>query len=136
MTRFWITLDECVNFTLQCFERMVGGEIFVPKLQSVKIIDLARAICPECKLKFVGIRPGEKINETLIPIDDARNTVEFDDHYLVKPAFRFFLRRFSHDNCRPVKEDFEYNSGNNTWWLSRDELRSIIDNLGLPPIDD
>ena len=129
MTRFWITLEQGVDFVLKNLERMVGGEIFVPKLPSMNIMDLARAICPESKTEIVGIRPGEKLHEVMVPRDDARNTVEFDDYYVIKPAFRYFERRFKEDNCKPVPEDFEYNSGTNTWWLSVEELRRMIDGL-------
>ena len=123
MTRFWITLEQGVDFVLKNLERMVGGEIFVPKLPSMNIMDLARAICPECKTEIVGIRPGEKLHEVMVPRDDARNTVEFDDYYVIKPAFRYFERRFKEDNCKPVPEDFEYNSGTNTWFLTLDEMK-------------
>lgn len=129
MTRFWITLEQGVNFVLKNMERMVGGEIFVPKLPSMNIMDLATAICPECKTEIVGIRPGEKLHEVMIPRDDARNTVEFDEYFVIKPAFRYFQRRFKEDGCKPVAEDFEYDSGTNTCWLSVEELRRMIDGL-------
>lgn len=129
MTRFWLTLDRGVQFVLECLERMVGGEIFVPKIPSMNILDLAKAICPECKTEIVGIRPGEKLHEVLVPRDDARNTVEFDDFYLIKPDFRFFERRFCESSCRPVAEDFEYNSGSNTWWLTLNEMKEMVQSL-------
>ena len=129
MTRFWITLEQGVDFVLKCLEEMVGGEIFVPKIPSMNIMDLARAICPECKTEIVGIRPGEKLHEVMIPIDDARNTVEYDTHYIIKPAFRYFERRFCENDCKSVADDFEYNSGTNSWWLTPDELKRIIANL-------
>jgi len=126
MTRFWITLDQGVNFVLQSLERMVGGEIFVPKIPSMNIMELARAICRECKTKVVGIRPGEKLHEVLVPRDDARNTLEFEDRFVIKPSFKFFEHRFCQNGCKSVSEDFEYNSGTNTWWLTVEELREII----------
>lgn len=127
MTRFWITLEQGVNFVLECLERMVGGELFVPKIPSMNIMDLAKAICPECETEIVGIRPGEKLHEVMVPKDDARNTIEFDDFYLIRPAFRFFERRFCEDDtCKPVSEDFEYNSGSNPWSLTIEELREMI----------
>jgi UDP-N-acetylglucosamine 4,6-dehydratase len=129
MTRFWITLEHGATFVLQCLERMVGGELFVPKIPSMNIMDLARAICPECKTEIVGIRPGEKLHEVMVPRDDARNTVEFDDFYVIKPMFRFFERRFNENGSRPVPEDFEYNSGTNTWWLPVDELNAMLEVL-------
>lgn len=129
MTRFWITLEQGVEFVLKCLERMVGGELFVPKIPSMKIVDLAKAICPECELKPVGIRPGEKLHEIMISSDDARSTVEYEDHYVVKPAFKYFSRRFCDNGCQPVPEGFNYSSDSNTWWLGIEELKEIIAKL-------
>lgn len=129
MTRFWITLEDGVNFVLNCFERMVGGELFVPKLPSMNIMDLAKAIAPECKTKIVGIRPGEKLHEVMVPRDEARKTLEFDNYYIIQPDFRFFERRFKNKGGKPVPEDFEYNSGTNTWRLSIEELQKMIQDI-------
>jgi len=129
MTRFWITLEQGVDFVLQCLENMVGGELFVPKIPSMSIMDLAKAVCPECKTKIVGIRPGEKLHEVMVPMDEAAHTVESEDHYVIKPRFRYFDRRFSGDDCKPVAEDFEYNSGTNTEWLTIEELQEMVKNL-------
>lgn len=129
MTRFWLTLEQGANFVLQCLERMVGGELYVPKIPSMKIIDLAKAICSKCETKIIGIRAGEKLHEVMIPRDDARNTVEFRDHYVIKPNFRYFDRRFSGDGCKQVPEGFEYNSGTNPWFLSIDEMSEMIEKL-------
>jgi UDP-N-acetylglucosamine 4,6-dehydratase len=129
MTRFWITLEQGSNFVLDCLERMVGGEIFVPKIPSMNIVDLARAICPECEMKTVGIRPGEKLHEIMIPKDEARNILEFKDYFIIKPSFRYFERRFCENNCKKVSEEFEYNSGTNDWWLTSDEIQQIIRSL-------
>jgi UDP-N-acetylglucosamine 4,6-dehydratase len=129
MTRFWITLEEGSKFVLDCLERMVGGEIFVPKIPSMNIMDLAKAICPECEMKIVGIRPGEKLHEVMIPRDESRNVLEFENYYIIKPAFRYFDRRFRDNNCKTVAEDFEYNSGANNRWLTTDDLHQIIKNL-------
>lgn len=129
MTRFWITLEQGVDFVLQCLERMVGGELFVPKIPSMKIIDLAKAICPTCKTEIIGIRPGEKLHEVMIPKDDAHNTLEFEDYYVMQPAFRYWERRFNNEGGKPVPEGSEYNSGTNTWWLTIDELRGMIKDL-------
>ncbi|TBV82717.1 MAG: UDP-N-acetylglucosamine 4,6-dehydratase (inverting) [Desulfobulbaceae bacterium] len=126
MTRFWISLEQGVDFVLQCLERMVGGELFVPKIPSMNIMDLAKAICPECKTEVVGIRPGEKLHEVMISKDDARNTIEFDDYYVVKPMFRYFGRRFCEDGGKPAPDDFEYNSGTNSWWITINELREML----------
>lgn len=125
MTRFWITLEQGVEFVLKCLERMVGGEIFVPKLPSMNIMDLAKAMGPKCKTKVVGIRPGEKLHEVMVPRDEAINTLEFENFYLIKPAFQFFRRRFCEDGCKQVAGDFEYNSGTNTWWLTIDEMKAM-----------
>ena len=129
MTRFWITLEQSVEFVLKCLEIMVGGELFVPKIPSMKMTDLAEAICPECKTEIIGIRPGEKLNEVMVPRDDAYNTVEFKDYYVIKSLFRDFERCFTGDTGKPVPEDFEYSSGTNSWFLTIDEMREMIKNL-------
>jgi UDP-N-acetylglucosamine 4,6-dehydratase len=128
MTRFWITIEQGVNFVLDCLERMVGGELFVPKLPSMNIMDLVKAIDPECKTKLVGIRPGEKIHEVMIPLEDARRTVEFDRHYIIQPDFSFWRKRNNHGG-KPVDDSFEYNSGTNPWILTVEEMKGIIKKL-------
>jgi len=123
MTRFWITLDQAVQFVLRCLERMHGGEVFVPKIPSMNIVDLARAIAPECRLDIVGIRPGEKLHETMVPQDDARNTVEYDDCFVIRaPAANGSVNR---NGGRPCPEGFSYSSDNNSSWLSVDELQRL-----------
>lgn len=129
MTRFWIILEQGVNFVLNCLETMVGGELFVPKLPSMNIMDLAKVIAPECKTEIIGIRPGEKLHEVMIPKDDARRTLEFDDHYVIQPDFHFWERRFINNGGKSVAEGFEYNSGDNPWMLTPDQMRGIIENL-------
>jgi UDP-N-acetylglucosamine 4,6-dehydratase len=129
MTRFWITLEQAVAFVIKCFERMVGGELFVPKIPSMKVIDLAKAICPECEFEFIGMRPGEKMHETMIPKDDARNCVEFDEYYVIKPQFYYFERRFCEEGCKTLPNGFEYTSSNNDWWLTTDELKAMLKKL-------
>ena len=132
MTRFWITLDQGVKFVIKSFERMYGGEIFIPKLSSVKIIDIAKAMAPNLKIKFVGIRPGEKIHEIMCPSDDSHLTLEFDDHYVMMPAIRFHNRdnTFNPNKIgqrgKKVNQGFEYNSGNNKSFLNVKELRDLI----------
>ncbi|MBN1881986.1 MAG: UDP-N-acetylglucosamine 4,6-dehydratase (inverting) [Deltaproteobacteria bacterium] len=128
MTRFWITLQRGVDFVLASLERMKGGELFIPKIPSMKIVDLARAIGPECELKVVGIRPGEKIHEVLLPREESRNAVEFDEFYVVQPDMKFFHYE-SWSNGAEVPEGFEYNSGNNTQWLTAEQMRSMIEEL-------
>jgi len=126
MTRFWITLEQGVDFVLKCLERMVGGELFVPKIPSMNIMDLAKAICPKCKTEIIGIRPGEKLQEVMVPKDEAHRTLEYEDYYLIQPDFRFFERRFDSNGIKPVPKDFEYNSGINPWRLSIVEMRELI----------
>ena len=108
---------------------MVGGELFVPKLPSMNIMDLAKVIAPECKADIVGIRPGEKLHEVMITKDDARRTLEFDDHYVIQPDFHFWERRFKENSGKPVSEDFEYNSGANPNIMKPEQMREIIGNL-------
>ncbi len=129
MTRFWITLEQGVNFVLNSLKHMVGGEIFVPKIPSMNIMDLARAVAPECTIENVGIRPGEKLHEVMIAFDDARHTVELEDHYIIKPSFWFFDRRFQENGSRAVPENFEYNSGTNQEWLTLEQLQVMINDL-------
>jgi UDP-N-acetylglucosamine 4,6-dehydratase len=134
MTRFMITLDDGVNFVLKNFERMKGGEIFVPKIPSMKIVELAKTLAPELPHKIIGIRPGEKLHEIMCPADDSHLTYEFDDHYVICPTIQFSQIRDYSKNCLDevgihVKQGFEYNSGNNTKWLEKDELLKMVDNL-------
>jgi UDP-N-acetylglucosamine 4,6-dehydratase len=129
MTRFWITLEQGVSFVLGCLEKMVGGELFVPRLPSMNIMDLAKVIAPECKTDIIGIRPGEKLHEVMIPKDEARRTIEYTDHYIIQPDFNFWGKRFTNDSGQPVPDEFEYNSGNNPWILTHDQMREIIKNL-------
>ena len=129
MTRFWITLEQGVNFVLQCFDRMVGGELFVPKIPSMNIMDLAKTVCPNCKTKVIGIRPGEKLHEVMVPKDESHRTLEYDNYYIIQPDFRFFERRFNGESGKPIPEDFEYNSGTNPWRLTIDEMKVMIEKL-------
>jgi len=127
MTRFMITLDDGVNFVLKNFERMEGGEIFVPKIPSMKMTELAKAMAPDLPQKIVGIRPGEKLHEIMCPSDDSHLTLEFDDHYVLQPTITFnFITDYSINRLgekgKPVELGFEYNSGNNTKWLSHKEF--------------
>lgn len=108
MSRFWITLNEGVHFVLYTLSKMTGGEIFIPKLNSKKIIDIAKDIAPECKIEYTGIRPGEKIHETLIASEEAYRTVEFDNNYVIHPAISYFNYTAGHG--KPVVNDFEYTS--------------------------
>lgn len=129
MTRFWITLDQGVNFVLDCIERMEGGEIFVPKIPSMNIMDLANAIAPGCNIDIVGIRPGEKLHEYMISEEDARNTVEYDDYYVIQPEFRWWKTDdyIKKNGAHKVVEGFSYNSRDNTQWLSKEALYRIVE---------
>jgi len=128
MTRFWITLDAGVDLVLKGFERMAGGEIYVPKIPSMRITDLADAIAPNMKQKVVGIRAGEKMHEVMCPAETCRNTLEFDDHYAIMPSHNFFDENTSVINGlgekgKPVEDGFEYSSETNDHFLSVDELK-------------
>jgi UDP-N-acetylglucosamine 4,6-dehydratase/5-epimerase len=126
MTRFWITLPQGVEFVFKCLDIMNGSEIFIPKIPSMKVVDLARAIGPECKMQIVGIRPGEKIHETLVPHDEARNTLEREDMYIIRPQYPWQEKREPSKGERPVSEDFVYSSDNNTMRLNADQLKAMI----------
>jgi UDP-N-acetylglucosamine 4,6-dehydratase len=129
MTRFWITLERGVEFVLWCLDQMCGGELFVPKIPSMNIMDLAKAIAPNCETRIIGIRPGEKLHELMIPRDEAHMTIEFDKFLVVQPAFRFWERRSSWNGGQPVGDDFEYRSDNNPWRLTVDEMRTLVETL-------
>ena len=129
MTRFWITLEQAVEFVLVCLEKMCGGELFVPKIPSMNIMDLANAIAPECETRIVGVRPGEKIHELMISRDDARQTLELDNFYVIQPQFNYWTRRSSWDEGRKVPDDFEYDSGSNPWRLSIEEMQEMLNSL-------
>ena len=127
MTRFWITLERGVDLALRAFELMRGGEIFVPKIPSMNIMDLARAIGPECETHNVGIRPGEKLHECLIPSDEARYAVEFEDHFVIEPSFHDWVADVGErPGGRRCAEDFVYTSDTNADWLSVEQLREMI----------
>lgn len=130
MTRFWITLQEGVDFVLKNFERMQGGEIFVPKIPSMRITDLAEAIAPGLPTHIVGIRPGEKLHEIMCPADDSHLTLEFENHYVITPSITFthkldFTSNSTGEQGNPVKQGFEYNSGSNSHFLTCKELRKM-----------
>lgn len=128
MTRFWITLDQGVQFVIDSLERMHGGEIFVPKIPSMKVMDLAKALAPECQVEIVGIRPGEKLHEAMIMEDDARHTVEFDDHYVIQPEFPWWSKKFA-EGGKTLPEGFAYTSDNNAEWLTIEQLKRLSEDL-------
>ena len=131
MTRFWITLQQGVEFVLRNLQRMQGGEVFVPKIPSAKITDLASAMAPGAALKVIGIRPGEKLHEVMCPGDDSHLTLEFADHYVIRPTILFSIpidhsRNVLGETGRPVADAFEYHSGTNPHFLSPAELRALV----------
>ena len=131
MTRFWITLQQGVDFVLRDFERMRGGEIFVPKIPSVRIVDLATAMAPNLPRKIIGIRPGEKIHEVMCPKDDSHLTLEFHDHYVIRPTITFtdrgnnFTLNILGERGSEVEQGFEYSSGDNRHFLSVPEIEEF-----------
>ncbi len=125
MTRFWITLDQGVKFVIDNLQRMDGGEIFVPKLPSMNIMDLAKAIAPECRTEVVGIRPGEKIHEVMVPEDESWHTLEFDDYYAICPSHKSWMSGDGKGG-EPCPDGFCYSSDSNDQWLDVDALRQLV----------
>lgn len=126
MTRFWISLEMGVRFTLRCSEQMFGGEVFVPKIPSTTITDLAHAIAPEAKLNIIGIRPGEKLHEVLISDDESRTAVELDDMFVVQPAEALWFGREWEKRGKALPSEFRYASNTNTEWLDVDQIRKLV----------
>lgn len=129
MTRFWITLERGVNFVINCINKMNGGEIFVPKIASMKIMDLAEAIAPDAEKKVVGIRPGEKIHEILLTEDEARHSKEFGDYFVIEPEHPFWAEKSKIKGGKKLLEGFRYTSDNNKKWFTKKELKNIIKEL-------
>lgn len=132
MTRFMITLREGVEFVCKSFERMHGGEIYVPKIPSMKMVDVATAMGPDLDQEIIGIRPGEKLHETMCPADDSHLTLEFHDHFVICPTIQFadkqdFTKNKLNETGTAVKEGFEYNSGNNTEWMGPADLLACLE---------
>lgn len=127
MTRFWLTLEQGVRFVIRCTEAMQGGEVFVPKIPSMRIMDLAEAVAPGCEIDNIGIRPGEKLHEVLISKDEARSTMELEDMYVIQPAFPWTRSLVDWDRGEPVSDDFGYTSDRNDKWLTIAELQQLID---------
>jgi UDP-N-acetylglucosamine 4,6-dehydratase len=136
MTRFWITLENGVEFVVKNFQRMQGGEIFVPKIPSIRILDLVESISGNRDYEIVGIRPGEKLHEVMVPEEMAHHSLEFDDHYVITPAIKFFDKTVNYlknklgEVGKPVEEKFEYHSGTNPHFLTIDELK-LLDKVTL-----
>jgi UDP-N-acetylglucosamine 4,6-dehydratase len=126
MTRFWLSLEQGVRFTIRCIEQMQGGEVFVPKIPSMRVVDLARAIAPESKVETIGIRPGEKLHEVLVSEDEARHTLETEDMFVVEPAGALWFGHGWAERGRRLPEDFRYTSDSNASWLSLEEIRALV----------
>lgn len=134
MTRFMITLQDGVDFVLKNFQRMQGGEIFVPKIPSLKIVDLAKFLAPNLPHKIIGIRPGEKLHEIMCPADDSHLTYEFEDHYVITPTIKFssdsdFTKNLLGEEGKAVSQGFEYNSGNNDKWLNKEDFLELLKDI-------
>ncbi len=129
MTRFWLKLESAVWMVLNAFENMIGGELYVKKIPSMLMKNLAKAIAPDLETYECGIRPGEKIHEQMISVEDARNTLEFDDYYVIQPVADWWNERKQAIGGKPVLEGFSYDSGNNTQWLSIEDMQKLIGEL-------
>lgn len=127
MTRFWITLEQGVRFVMRCISVFHGGEVFVPRIPSMNIMDLAEALAPECEVQQIGIRPGEKLHEVLISADEARQTVELEDMFVIQPAHNWWDK--DNTDGRHPSEGFVYGSDSNTMWLRKEELRKLVKEL-------
>lgn len=132
MTRFWITLEQAVRFVLANFDRMVGGEIFIPKIPSMRVTDLAAALAPDCEHEIIGIRPGEKLHEVMVPSESAHETVEFDDYFVITPSFHqwansLYIKSKDGNDGRRCPDGFVYASNTNNWWLSVEDLKKMYD---------
>jgi UDP-N-acetylglucosamine 4,6-dehydratase len=128
MTRFWITLEQGVHFVIDCIARMEGGEVFIPKTPSMKVTDLADVLAPQAERKITGIRPGEKINEILITEEEARHAREFDNYFAIEPEFPFWAEE-NLKGGKNLPDGFTYTSDNNDWWLTKDELKGILEEI-------
>lgn len=129
MTRFWLKLEQAVEMVIEAIQNMQGGELYVKKIPSMKMPDLAKAIAPELSIKEVGIRPGEKIHEQMITKEDARNTIELDDYYIILPEIDMENISHKYPLAKPVAYDFEYHSGNNDRWLSIEDMQKLIEEI-------
>jgi len=130
MSRFWIGLEEGVRFVIKCIEIMKGGETFIPKISSMKIVDLAESIAPEAKRKIIGIRPGEKLHEILLTKEEAKHTKEFDKYFIIEPEYPFW----NSDNFKegkPLPDGFEYTSDKNDKWITKEQIKEILKNLEI-----
>ena len=125
MTRFWLTLEQGVHFVISCIEQMQGGEVFVPKIPSMRIMDLAEAVAPDCKIEFVGVRPGEKLHEVLISRDESCYTLELEDRFVIQPVHPWWDQE-NWSEGKPLPDGYKYTSNKNDQWLTIEELRQMI----------
>jgi UDP-N-acetylglucosamine 4,6-dehydratase len=126
MTRFWLSLEQGVRFVMNCIEQMEGGEVFVPKIPSTKVVDLANAIAPDARLNIIGIRPGEKLHEVLISQDEARNTIEMERMYVIQPTEAIWFGYSWKDRGRVLSDGYHYSSDNNTEWLDVNGIKAFV----------
>ena len=132
MTRFWITLDQGVRFVIRCLEQMHGGEIFIPKIPSMKLLDMAQAVAPDCEIDCVGIRPGEKLHEVLLSEDESRNACETEEMFVIQPAHSWWKQE-NWNKARPLPEGFRYASDSNSHWLKAEDLYVLVEGSAPPP---
>ncbi len=126
MTRFWLTLEQGVRFVLRCIGQMRGGEVFVPKIPSTSILDMAKSIAPGCDVKIIGIRPGEKLHEVLLSEEEARHTIELEDMYVIEPEARFEKSLAAHSQGRALPEGFRFASDANSEWLTEPQIKELV----------
>jgi UDP-N-acetylglucosamine 4,6-dehydratase len=126
MTRFWLSLEQGVRFTIRCIEQMQGGEVFVPKIPSTNIVDLAQAIAPDCRIEYIGIRPGEKLHEVLVSEDEARHTLELEDMFVIEPQASLWFGHAWREAGKPLPEDYRYASDTNDEWLDQDAIKTLV----------
>lgn len=126
MTRFWITLEQAVDLVMHALATAVGGEIFIPKIPSMRVTDLAAAIAPDCQTKVIGIRPGEKLHELMLTADESRHSVDSGAHFIIYPEHPWWSESGAWESMTPVDPDFIYSSGTNDWWLNAEELQSML----------
>jgi len=129
MTRFWITLDQGISFVIRCIEQMQGGEVFVPKIPSMKVVDIAKVIAPDAELEAIGIRPGEKLHEVLIHEDEARLTIELEDMFVVQPSEALWFGHAWQDIGQPLPDGFRFASDSNSDWLTIDQIKEIVSQI-------
>jgi len=132
MTRFWLSLEEGVRFTIRCIEQMEGGEVFVPKIPSMRVVDLANAIAPDTEIEVIGIRPGEKLHEVLVSEDEARHTLELEDMYVVEPPAALWFGRGWRDRGKQLPEGYRYTSDGNDQWLDESKIRELVEPFEKP----